>query len=93
MVLSVKKKLCFNFNLNLEGHLNRFIGSKVTTILVNGGILPSGGIAGFLLLYIFLNLFKQKLRQACQRRVGWGGGQGLFWTMAVFFLGWLPLSH
>ena len=30
---------------NLEGHFNRFIGSKVTTILVNGGILPSGGVA------------------------------------------------
>ena len=31
--------------LNLEGHLNCFIGSKVTAILVNRGILPSGGIA------------------------------------------------
>ena len=31
--------------LNLEGHLNRFIGSKVTAILVNRGILPSGGVA------------------------------------------------
>ena len=30
---------------NLEGHLNRFVGSKVTAILVNGGILPSGGVA------------------------------------------------
>ena len=28
---------------NLEGHLNRFIGSKVTAILVNGGILHRGG--------------------------------------------------
>ena len=27
-------------NLNLEGHLNRFTGSKVTAILVNWGILP-----------------------------------------------------
>jgi hypothetical protein len=32
-------------NLNLEGHLNRSIGSKVTAILVNGGILPRGGAA------------------------------------------------
>ena len=31
--------------LNLEGHLNRFIGSTVTAILVNGWILPSGGVA------------------------------------------------
>ena len=31
--------------LNLKGHLICFIGSKVTTILVNGGILPSGGVA------------------------------------------------
>ena len=30
---------------NLEGHLHRFIGSKVTAILVNGGILPTGGVA------------------------------------------------
>ena len=29
----------------LEGHLNRFISSKVTVISVNGGILPSGGVA------------------------------------------------
>ena len=26
-------------NLNLEGHINRFIGSKVTVIFVNRGIL------------------------------------------------------
>ena len=32
-------------NLNLDGHLNCFIGSKVTAILVNGGILPMGGVA------------------------------------------------
>ena len=31
--------------LNLEGYLNRFIGSKLAAILVNGGILPSGGVA------------------------------------------------
>ena len=31
--------------LNLEGYLNCFIGSKVTVILVNGGILPSGRVA------------------------------------------------
>ena len=31
--------------LNLEGHLNRCIGSKVTAILLNGWILPTGGVA------------------------------------------------
>ena len=31
--------------LNLKGHLNRSIGSKVTAILVNWEILPSGGVA------------------------------------------------
>ena len=36
MVLSVIKLTMFNF-LDLEGHLNRFIGSKVSTILVKGG--------------------------------------------------------
>ena len=29
--------------LNLEGHPNRITGSKVTAILLNGGILPIGG--------------------------------------------------
>ena len=29
--------------LNFEGHLNLVIGSNVTAILVNGGILPSAG--------------------------------------------------
>ena len=33
----------FSHKINLEGHLNRFIGSKVTAILVNGGILHKGG--------------------------------------------------
>ena len=28
-----------------EGHLNRCIGSKVTAILLNGWILPTGGAA------------------------------------------------
>ena len=28
--------------LNLDGHLNRFINSKVSAIFVNKGILPSG---------------------------------------------------
>ena len=32
-------------NPNLGGHLNRFIGSKVRAILMNGGILPRGGVA------------------------------------------------
>ena len=31
--------------LNLEGHQNRCIGSKVTAILLNGWILPTGGAA------------------------------------------------
>ena len=35
----------FEENLNLEGHLNCTIVSKVTTILVNWGILTSGGVA------------------------------------------------
>ena len=29
--------------LNLEGHLNRITGSRVTAILMNGWILPIGG--------------------------------------------------
>ena len=31
--------------LNLVGHLNRCIGTKVTAILLNGWILPNGGVA------------------------------------------------
>ena len=31
--------------LNLEGHLNNFIDSKVTAILLNGWILPTGEVA------------------------------------------------
>ena len=31
--------------LNLEGHLNRITGSKVRGILLNGWILPIGGVA------------------------------------------------
>ena len=31
--------------LNLEGNLNCFIGSKVTAMLVNRDILPSGEVA------------------------------------------------
>ena len=36
---------CYNFNeiLNLKGHPNCITGSKVTTILLNGWILPLGG--------------------------------------------------
>ena len=30
--------------LNLEGHLNRITGSRVTAILLNGWILPIGGV-------------------------------------------------
>ena len=32
----------FEDNVNPEGHLNCFIGSKVTAIWVNGGILHRG---------------------------------------------------
>jgi hypothetical protein len=35
----------FSQNLNLEGHLNRCIGSKVKAILLNGWFLPTGGFA------------------------------------------------
>ena len=35
----------FAENLNLEGHQSRCIGSKVTAILLNGWILPTGGVA------------------------------------------------
>ena len=47
MVLSVIKLTIFKFLeiLNLEGHLNCFIGLKVTAILVNRVILPSCGVA------------------------------------------------
>ena len=31
--------------INLEGHQNCCIGSKVTAILLNGWILPTGGVA------------------------------------------------
>ena len=31
--------------LNLEGHLNRITGSRVTAILLNGWVLPVGGVA------------------------------------------------
>ena len=31
--------------LNPEGHCNRYICSKVTAILLNGLILPTGGVA------------------------------------------------
>ena len=42
---------CFEFfleNFNLKGHLNHFVRSKVTAILVNQGILPSGGLGSAL---------------------------------------------
>ena len=48
MVHSVIKETRFKYFFeifNLEGHLNRFIGTKVTAIFVNGGILPSGEVA------------------------------------------------
>ena len=31
--------------LNLEGHPNRITGTKVTAILLNGWILPIGGVS------------------------------------------------
>ena len=35
----------FSEILNLEVHHNHCIGSKVTAILLNGSILPTGGVA------------------------------------------------
>ena len=35
----------FSETLNLDGHLNGCIGSKVTAIIRNGWILPTGGVA------------------------------------------------
>ena len=43
MVLSVIKQTILTFFLNLEGHQNRCIGTKVTAILLNKWILPTGG--------------------------------------------------
>ena len=47
MVLPVKKQTILTFprDLNLEGHQNRSVGSKVTAILLNGRILLTGGVA------------------------------------------------
>ena len=45
MVLPVIKQTISTEILNLEGHLNHCIGSKVTAILLNGWILPTGGVA------------------------------------------------
>jgi len=48
MVLPVIKQTILTFFqkiLNLEGHQNRCIHSKVTGILMNGWILPTGGVA------------------------------------------------
>ena len=46
--------------LNLEGHLNRITGSKVTAILLNGLILPVGGVASG-------RVCSQPAKQACFR--------------------------
>jgi hypothetical protein len=35
----------FSEILNLEGNLNRCIGSKIAPILLNGWIFPTGGVA------------------------------------------------
>ena len=48
MVLPVIKETMLTFFLeilNLEMHLNRCIGSKVTALLLNVWILPTGGVA------------------------------------------------
>ena len=47
MVLPVIKQTMSKFFIDSksEGHLNCFIGSKVTAILLNGWILPPGGVA------------------------------------------------
>ena len=44
---SHKKDYFTNFLeiLNVEGHPNRITGSKFTVILLNGWILPMGGVA------------------------------------------------
>ena len=46
-VLLVKTNYIDSFSeiLDLEGHLNRCIDSKVTAILLNWWILPTGGVA------------------------------------------------
>ena len=44
MVLPVKKKYIDIF-LNIEGHQNCCIGLKLTVTLLNGWILPTGGVA------------------------------------------------
>ena len=31
-------------NINIEGHSNCYIGSKVTAIFLNGWIFPTGGV-------------------------------------------------
>ena len=48
MVLPVIKQTILTLYeiLNLEGHLNRSIGSKVTVFLMNGWTLPTVGAAG-----------------------------------------------
>ena len=45
MVLPVIKQTMLTEILNIEEHLNRCIVSKVTAILLNGWILPTGGVA------------------------------------------------
>ena len=48
--------------LNLQGHPNCFIGSKVTAILLNKGILPIGRVATE-------GLRLQRAQQACLDRI------------------------
>ena len=45
MVLPVIKQTILPEILNLEGHLNCCIGSKVTVVLLNRWSLPTGGVA------------------------------------------------
>ena len=42
---SSETDIIFSEILNLEEHLNRYTGSKVTAVLLNGWILPTGRVA------------------------------------------------
>ena len=51
--------------LNTEGHPNRITGSKVTAILLNGWILPVGGVASG-------RVCAQPAKQACYQQDRYG---------------------
>ena len=64
MVLPVIKQTILIFFLeilNIEGHQNRWYGSKDTVILLNWWILPTGGVvrSKLVLLYIHLTMKKK----------------------------------